>query len=202
MSYYQTIDGMKCDKGIIEACQEAVKGQGDGRVSLADAKKVFEKVADGGVETRCERWTVRHCLTAFKFTAAAHDWFIENCAQVPQSDDAPAAKKARTEEEAADPGDGRKDYYEVLDGAKCDRAIVDACREAVKGQGDGRVSLEDAKKVFEHAEDGNILTRCERWTIRYCLTEFKWTEAAQDWIVDALQKVPGAESHESHCCIS
>ena len=42
-SYYVTIDGVKCDRGIIEACETAVKAKGDGRVSKEDAEKVFAK---------------------------------------------------------------------------------------------------------------------------------------------------------------
>ena len=33
-------------------------------------------------------------------------------------------------------------------GMACDRAVIDACRTAVAGQGDGRVSIEDAKQVY------------------------------------------------------
>ena len=36
-----TIDGVKCDRGIIDACETAVKAKGDGRVSKEDAEKVF-----------------------------------------------------------------------------------------------------------------------------------------------------------------
>lgn len=79
-------------------------------------------------------------------------------------------------------------YYEKVDGLKCDKAIIDACREALKG--DGRVNADDAKNVFAKIADGNKVTRVERWTLCYCMTEFKWTEEADDWITDACAKVP------------
>jgi len=86
----------------------------------------------------------------------------------------------------------KKSYYQQIDGLRCDRAIIDACREAVapEGQTPGRVSLDDAKRVFVTIADGNKETRAERWTLRHCLQEFKWSEAAHDWIVEELKKVP------------
>eukprot|EP00927_Polykrikos_kofoidii_P007861 TRINITY_DN1322_c0_g2_i1.p1 TRINITY_DN1322_c0_g2~~TRINITY_DN1322_c0_g2_i1.p1 ORF type:complete len:184 (-),score=49.09 TRINITY_DN1322_c0_g2_i1:83-634(-) len=177
-SYYETVDGVECDRAMIDACREAVEGKGDGRVSVEDAKEVFKKIADGGKETQRERWTARFCLTAFKWTEAAQAYLAEEVKKVRQEDE-PPEKKQRTEGSS---------FYEVIDGEECDRAVVDACREAVEGKGDGRVSLEDAKTVFAKISDGSEITNHERWTIRYCLTEFTWTESAQDWIVEEIQK--------------
>merc|ERR1719331_2923082 len=69
----------------------------------------------------------------------------------------------------------KKSYYQQIDGLRCDRAIIDACREAVapEGQTPGRVSLDDAKRVFVTIADGNKETRAERWTLRHCLQELK-----------------------------
>jgi len=180
-SYYETIDGMKLDRGIIDACRTAVAGAGDGRVSGKDAKKVFEEVADGNKETKCERWTVRYCLQEFNWTEAAHDWLVEELKKVPQEGlSGSPAKKQKT-------GTG---YYETVDGYKCDRAIIDACREAIAGQGDGRVSLDDAEKVWAKAMDGNKVTDAEKWTVRYCLSSFNWTREAHNWIMQQMHQVP------------
>jgi len=178
-SYYETIDGKKCDRAIIDACREAVAGQGDGRVSLEDAHKVFEQIADGNKETAVERWTMRYCLTHFKWTEAAHDWIIEQCKKTTQEghfEDSPT-KRAKT----------GSSYYETIDGMKCDRGIVDACRQAVAGQGDGRVSKEDAENVWVEAADGNKVTDAEIWTLRYCLTSFHFTRAGHDYIMERFQ---------------
>mmetsp|Transcript_18120 Transcript_18120/g.49721 ORF Transcript_18120/g.49721 Transcript_18120/m.49721 type:complete len:190 (+) Transcript_18120:98-667(+) len=167
MSYYETVDGVKCDKALIDACREAMAGRGDGRVSREDAKKVFEKAIDGGKITKAEHWSLIHCLTAFHWTEAAHDWILES---LKDEDGEPKAKKAKT----------GGSYYETIEGLKCDRAIIDACREAVDGRGDGRVSAEDAEKVWKKMEDGGKITSAERWTLRYCLTVFNFTEKALD----------------------
>jgi len=177
-SYYESIDGMKLDRETIDACRTAVAGTGDGRVSVDDAKKVFATVADGGKVTQCERWTVRYCLQEFMWTEPAQAWIVEALKNVNQTGQSPA-KKAKT---------SASNYYEVIDGFKCDRAIIDACREAVAGEGDGRVSAADAQKVWEKAADGNQVTNSERWTVRYCLGAFTWTTPAHDWIFDQLHQ--------------
>jgi len=174
--YYETIDGLKCDREVVDACRAGVAGAGDARVSVADAKKVFEAIADGGSETRCERWTLRYCFDEFKWTEAAHDWIVEALKSVPQ-EEAPA-KKART---------SGASYYETIDGYKCDRGIVDACREAVAGAGDGRVSVEDAQKIWAKVADGNKVTKAEKWTVRYCLSAFNWSRGAHDFVHDSLK---------------
>jgi hypothetical protein len=176
-SYYETIDGLRCDRAIIDSCRTAVSGTSDGRVSVEDARKVFEHVADGNKETSCERWTVRYCLQEFKWTDEAHDWLVEELKKVPQAGlSGSPAKKARTS------GGG---YYEKVDGFACDRAVIDACREAM---GDGRVSEEDARKVWEKAADGTQVTDAEKWTLRYCLSSFNWSRPAHDWLLEQLQK--------------
>merc|ERR1712187_76145 len=174
MSYYQQIDGIKCDKALIETCREAVAGKGDGRVSKDDAAKVFAKIMDGGKITQTEHWTLCYCLTAFKWTEKAQDWILEN---LKDEDGEPKAKKAKT-------GDS---YYETISGMKCDRGIIDACRDAVNGKGDGRVSKEDVESVWSKAIDGGKVTDCERWTLRYCVTCFNFTEKALDYLNECLK---------------
>jgi len=176
-SYYETFDGMKLDRGIIDACRTAVMGRGDGRVSADDAKKVFEEAADGSRVTSCERWTLRYCLQEFKWTEDAQTYLFEELKNI-KGGQSPA-KKAKT---------SGTSYYETIDGFKCDRGIIDACRESIVGEGDGRVSQEDAQKVWAKAADGKQVTDAERWTVRYCVSAFNFTESAHDWIMDQLKK--------------
>lgn len=173
-SYYETIDGMKLARSVIDACRTTVQ---DGQISLEDAKRVFEEVADAKKETRTERWTVRYCLQEFKWDEAARGWLIEELKKVPQEKlSGSPAKKARTSSSG---------YYETIDGFKCDKAIVDVCRDSVAEAG---ISEEDAQKVWTKAEDGNKVTNCERWTLRYCLEEFKWSPAAYESILSKLRE--------------
>merc|ERR1719183_3152562 len=172
-SYYETIDGMKLDRGIIDACRGAVAGSG--RVSVDDAKKVFVEIADGGRATACERWTVRYCLQEFKWSDAAQTWLVESLATL-KGGQGPA-KKAKT---------SGKGYYETVDGFKCDRAIINSCREALSA--DGIITKEEAQGVWAKAADGNQVTDAERWTIRYCVSAFNFTEPALNGIMGKLKQ--------------
>jgi len=178
-SYYETIDGARCDRAIVNACRDAVAGAEDDRISVENARKVFDVIANEDSITATERWTLYYCLTTFKWTDAAHDWIVFNI-RLNMIGEEPPMKKART---------GATSYYEVIDGMKTKRAIVDLCRDSVSGKGDGRVSVEDAKKIWAKALDGGKITRTERWTVRLCLTEFKWTRAAHDWVLEEISTV-------------
>lgn len=178
-SYYEKIDGMKLDRAIIDACRTAVQ---DGQISVDDAKRVYDTVADGNKETRCERWTVLYCLQEFKWAQAAHDLLIEELKKVPQEGiSGSPAKKARTSSTG---------YYETIDGFKCDRAIIDICREAaaLNETGDAPINDEYAQKVWAKASDANKVTDAEKWTVRYCLSNFKWEPSAYALVMDELHK--------------
>ena len=75
MSYYVTINGKKMDKDLIDAAEEAVKGRGDGRISLEDAKILLEKVKDGGTYTDVEKDTMDYIRDHYNWTYEANEWF-------------------------------------------------------------------------------------------------------------------------------
>lgn len=74
-SYYKEIDGKKYDRGVLEFAEECTSGAGDGRISKADAEKLFEMVADGDSYTDIEKDTVSYVRENFKWTDAADEWF-------------------------------------------------------------------------------------------------------------------------------
>lgn len=179
-SYFQTIDGMKMDRAVIETCQAGIDDpDSPNRITEENAKKIFENISDGGRVTRNERWTLRYCLAAFKWDEAAHDWIVNEVAKLENSD--PPAKRSK----------GGKSYYQQIDGVRCDRSIVDACDKGISEENPtpGRVTLEDAVKVWNEAADGNKVTECERWTLRLALSKFTFTREAHDYIVEQLSKV-------------
>lgn len=75
MSYYKVIDGKKYDAELIEAADKAVAGKGDGRISIADAKVLYEKVADGDSYTDIEKDTMAYIRQNYKWTEEADAWF-------------------------------------------------------------------------------------------------------------------------------
>lgn len=74
-SYYKTIDGVKYDRELLEAADEAVAGRGDGRISLSDAEKLLAEVKDGDSYTDCEKTTVKYIRENYKWTDEADTWF-------------------------------------------------------------------------------------------------------------------------------
>ncbi len=75
MGYYKTIDGKKYDGELIELADSLTSGGGDGRISMADAEKIFEAVKDGASYTDIEKDTVKYLRDNYKWTDAADDWF-------------------------------------------------------------------------------------------------------------------------------
>ena len=75
MSYYKVIDGVKYDKELLEAAEEAIKGRGDGRISKADAEMLLAKVKDGDSYTDIEKATVKYIRENMKWTEDADEWF-------------------------------------------------------------------------------------------------------------------------------
>lgn len=75
MGYYKTIDGKKYDGAIIELAEKLTSGSGDGRISNADAKLLYDEVADGGSYTDIEKDTMEYIRANFKWTDSADEWF-------------------------------------------------------------------------------------------------------------------------------
>ena len=58
-------------------------------------------------------------------------------------------------------------YYQVIEGEHYERSLLLLAEILVKGQGDGRISEDDMKKLVESALDGNRITDCESKTLKY-----------------------------------
>ncbi len=73
--YYLEINGKKYDRKLIETAETMVKGQGDGRISKADAEKLLKMVKDGKSYTDIEKATMEYIRDHFKWTPEADAWF-------------------------------------------------------------------------------------------------------------------------------
>jgi hypothetical protein len=74
-SYYKVIDGKKYDRAMLEFCDKAVDGAGDGRISKADAEELLTLVKDGDSYTDIEKDTMAFVRDNYAWTDAADDWF-------------------------------------------------------------------------------------------------------------------------------
>lgn len=75
---------------------------------------------------------------------------------------------------------GKISYYRYIDGNRYKALTLQMADEAVAGQGDGRISMEDARKVFATISDGKAYTQVEKDTMRYLRLNYNWTEGADE----------------------
>ncbi|MBA2662034.1 MAG: hypothetical protein H0U74_07035 [Bradymonadaceae bacterium] len=75
MTYYKEIDGQKYDREILELADKLIEGQGDGRLSKADADSLLGAVKDGNTYTDIEKATVKYVRKNYKWTDAADEYF-------------------------------------------------------------------------------------------------------------------------------
>lgn len=76
-SYYKIIDGTKYDREMLEIADRTTRGQGDGRISIEDARELIKAVTDGGRYTDIEKATMAYIRDNYKFTDEADGWFRE-----------------------------------------------------------------------------------------------------------------------------
>ena len=73
-------------------------------------------------------------------------------------------------------------YYQVIEGEHYDRSLLLLADNLVKGQGDGRISEEDMKKLIESALDGNRITDCEKKTLFFISNQYNTTDNAKSYL--------------------
>ena len=73
--YYIEMDGVKCDRGLLELADGAVASAGDGRISIADSKALFAAVQDHDSYTDVEKATMKYIRENYHFTPEADAWF-------------------------------------------------------------------------------------------------------------------------------
>ena len=73
--YYIEVDGVKCDRRLLELADGSVSKAGDGRISIADAKALLAAVQDADAYTDVEKATMKHIRENYKFTPEGDAWF-------------------------------------------------------------------------------------------------------------------------------
>lgn len=79
-------------------------------------------------------------------------------------------------------------YYKTINGKKYDGELIELADASVKGAGDGRISVSDAKKLYEAVIDGNVYSEVEKDTIEYIRDNYKWTDEADAWFRSEIRK--------------
>lgn len=175
-----------------------------GKVTLADLKsKIWPLVADGRhgkQELTCnERWTLRYGLGEFNWQFDARVKLLQDLPTIDVMDlydkkvtdkkDIAEILNGPSLEELTQPpakklkAEGKTDLIWV-DGMYLDKDMLKVVKEAVGD--DGVVDCFEAVPLFHAAADGAELTCCERWTLRFILSAYIFTDAAFDFIKEAL----------------
>ena len=81
-----------------------------------------------------------------------------------------------------------EEYYVVLNGVQYDRKMIECAERAVKGAGDGRISIEDAKALLGFVKDESVYTDVEKATMHYIRDNYQFTQAANDYFRTEIRK--------------
>lgn len=71
-------------------------------------------------------------------------------------------------------------YYKEINGRKLDRALLDLADELTDGQGDGRLSKADARRLLTAVQDANEITATELETLEYIRDNYAFTDASAE----------------------
>lgn len=87
-----------------------------------------------------------------------------------------------------------EDYYLEKDGVKYDRKLIELADRAVAGQGDGRISFDDAKALFAAVKDKDVYTDVEKNTMEYIRENYAFTAKADAWLRTEVRKWAATKS--------
>lgn len=79
-------------------------------------------------------------------------------------------------------------YYKEINGKKYDREMLEIAERATAGKGDGRISIDDAKKLIEAVKDGGKYTDVEKDTMAYIRDNFRFTDEADAWFRTEIRR--------------
>jgi len=169
--------------------------------------EIWPEIADGRLsksELTCnERWTIRYGLGDFSWQFEARLKLMEmlptinvtglNDKKVTDKKEVNELLHGPSLEELSEPPakklkTGNTELIWV-DGMYLDKAMLKAVKEATGD--DPVVDCFEAVKLFHAAADGGVLTCCERWTLRFILSAYVFTDAAFAFIKEALAERPG-----------
>ncbi|MEL7340636.1 MAG: hypothetical protein AAGM67_09135 [Bacteroidota bacterium] len=174
-NYYAIIDGKRYNASLINNAAFRTRGQGDGRISEQDAQELWRIALDGGRVTEIEEDTIEYLLANFKWTDAAEAWLKEEM----------STEVAKI-----------KSYYKIIDGLRYDRKILEEADRRVAGQGDGRISVDDAEMLLPLFGDFGDVTIVEERTLWYLMEHYNWTMEAEKWFLEKVNRISKQSSVE------
>lgn len=77
-------------------------------------------------------------------------------------------------------------YYKTIKGVRYDKEMLDTAEESVKGKKNGKLSINDSRKIIEQALDGPGITDVEAITLQYIYDNYDFTPAAKKHFAEYL----------------
>ena len=174
----------------------SVVAQLQGELALARADLKETRVAFDLVQSASEHAVASETALLEKVAALEHELLV---AQKQTTKAVPAPP-------SSDPSSGGKNsYYEIIDGEKYDRGLLDSCRLATRDG--GAIALPAAQAIVANALDGpnkiqkrgvkSRVTDIELATLRYALGTFVWAPDAETWVYGKVRSDMGGEQGEA-----
>lgn len=167
MGYYREVDGKTFDADLFTLAERGQQRDPDGRISKQTAMKMYDAVIDGGVYSQVERDTVEYVLNNMSWSADAKAWFLTEL-------DAWERRKAVPE-------------HRIVEGKEVDKQLYEIAEDAVANNADKKISLSDARLLYEAVVDGGIYTSVEWETVRLIKKNMQWQPAAREWFDKELE---------------
>ncbi|UOG62386.1 OmpA family protein [Leptospira noguchii] len=82
----------------------------------------------------------------------------------------------------------KENYYITIKGRKYDRKLIQLVEEFTSGKRDGKISINDAKRLLKIVKDNNTYTDIEKHTIEYIRENYKFTEKSDEWFRSEIRK--------------
>ncbi len=70
-------------------------------------------------------------------------------------------------------------YYKHIYGQRYDNNLITLSSNLIKGQGDGRLSLNDVESLITHVHDKKLITNIEIDTLKYIYRQHKLSDIAK-----------------------
>jgi len=73
-------------------------------------------------------------------------------------------------------------YYQVINGVRYDRELLESADRLTTGAGDGRISVDDGRQLWDEAQDGSGVTATEYRTLQHIVDTYNCTDAAKRFL--------------------
>jgi len=90
-------------------------------------------------------------------------------------------------------------HYRQIDGNKYSAALLNAADDMIAGQGDGRIGVDDAERLFDMLKNDHKYTDLEKDTLSYIRSSgnYKFTDAGDAYLRGAIRTWAALRGHQN-----